>query len=262
MNQTFQFRRLSLLLRLYFEENGRWYLTKLAIFLVICSAFLSLWAYVKYYESYFLLFAFILMAINGSDATTTLSNYTSKDSKGIRFLLLPASNTEKILVSLVVTIVFGLLNISLLFISVKLMSYFSLEVSIFKKDRLEWSNAIYSYALLVSFLVLGSIYFVKHYLVKLIFSLYAVGWFLSNIDTLFAKYIYNRSDFIKYSLYRSWIVRKNGFDNEIVNSFKEYRVDHIYLIDSYPYLIPTTCLFILVIAIWYASFLRLKEVEI
>lgn len=180
----------------------------------------------------------------------------------MRFLLLPASNAEKIIASLFINVLFCSSNVFLLIVIVKLMDSFSLELSKFNEGKLGYMGVVFTYFIIVSILVFSSIYFIKYYFLKLVLSIYLLGKLFSYFDQIFFKFIPNKPGNLRYSYFYSWTVWYDKGSDKMIDFFKENRVDHVYLIDSHPNLIPFAGMFILLSAIWYASFLRLKEVEI
>lgn len=265
MNQTFQFRRLSLLLRLYFEENGRWYLTKLAIYWGISGAFLSTLKSTESYQIWFFLFSVMIIGMNGADATTNLANYNEKNEKGMRYLLLPTSSAEKVIASLTINSCFCLLNIAFVILMKRSMTYFPQNFIGFGIGSVNYYESIIYYVLVISILFIGSIFFSKLSLIKSLIIL-LIFYKIPNLYQSICNAVLNNTSYrINYHFFHSWEITELLSKEEHyveTNNLVELRVCDVYLIDSYPELLQTTYIIVLIGATWYASFLRLRETEI
>lgn len=259
MNQSFSLKRFWLLLKYDYAENKSNYLIASGLIIGLMFLFMAPILMSDQFRMILLILHLIALSVclmlGGSLFTSTAFAAYSTALKGIPALLLPASRQEKFWAALLVNLFFMLTFLSLFFA----MHFWFIDMA---NSRLLLTNhqyqpmpaaiaqlAIYIYFLLQGAAFLGSIYFTKAAYIKSVAVLIVVAIAIYLIHTFLAE-IFTPNQELSPSLpFGEW-----GFPRE----GRWYQVSLPPTVESLKWLF----LIVVIMVIWYISFVRLKEKEI
>ncbi|SOD92270.1 hypothetical protein [Spirosoma fluviale] len=261
MNQSFSFKRISILIGLDFSQKWKQYVWvgSLLIGCVLLTqlpplfyeAYNNIWQLIQYA-------AIPLVLLFGSSfyTSTALSDYTG-GQKGIFALMIPASTGEKTLCSLLVNLVFVipfLLSFWLLHYQTTLMANERISVGVNRYSAVSREVAIYAsycYFLIHSAVFVGSIYFAKLAYVKTLTYLLVGALAISILNTAYAKFLADYPLMLGAIPFAGWSVVRDS-------SLTVYRVSAADLTYPWPYILPL----VVVLGFFVVSYKRLQEKQI
>lgn len=257
MNALFNLYRFRQLLKLHFAEQGKSYLIALGLSIGGMLLLMSPILITDYYND--LLFVVHVSALFGvilgsSLFSSTAFNTYNNSSQGIPALMLPASRLEKFLIIWLSNLIFvvliavifygahhGLVNLANQNIAEGYRTYQPLPYDIARFFA-------YSYFLIQGLTFLGSIYFTKNAYIK------TMGIFLLMIALL---YLFNFLLAYQFSGQPNQIIAM-PFTSWTVFTDRNYHVKFPEAISS----VVKIFLTLLVVALWYITYVRMKEKEI
>lgn len=261
MNQTFNLHRFRLLLRLDLAEKGKNYLLMGGMLVALLLAMLlPIILYDGYSELLLILHAlalFMVVMFGGSLYTSyAYSQYGPADT-GIAAIMIPASQFEKFLISLLINLLF-IIPVTIFFVK---FHYWSVEFANSKLPVNAHNYAplpigimryfIYLHVIIQGATILGSIYFKKLAYVKtagIVFVL-IVSFALVNLMLIY-QYTSDPSRVVAFP-FGSWQIYYYKLN-------QYYNLDYTESVKSLVYLFPPFFL----LSTWYISYVRLKEKEI
>ncbi|MCE6991424.1 hypothetical protein [Dyadobacter sp. CY323] len=253
--------RISVLIRLEFDQKGRNYLW---VSCLLTVGLLVMTLPTLYFDTYnhsceLLQYAAIpLVLIFGSSfyTSTALTDYAA-GNKGIFALMTPASTAEKMLAALLVNLMF-LIPFLVLF---WLLHFGTIH---FANARFPATHTKYSpvtrevaiyvtycYFLFNSVIYAGSIYFTKNSYVKTLASALLGALALSSVNTSFAKYLASYPMMLGAFPFGGWNVVRDS-------SLKVYRVHFPDMAYSWLYVLPA----LMVLGLWLVAYKRLQEKQL
>ena len=261
MNQTFDFQRFLLMLRLEIAEKGRTQFLMAALLVVLLLlmflpiAFAS--KFVPYFTGMQIIALFLVLLLGGSLYTGQVFDQYGPRDTGMSALMIPASRLEKFMSTLLLNLLF-IVPFLLLFLflhswSVDFVNARLPEGSLkFGKVPPEViSYAITFYAVSQGVFFLGSLYFTKAAYIKtaVIFTVLCIAAVLFNQEL--ARYFTNSPAYVSAHPFGGLTVGVGEVQmvHEVVFSQPTQK-----LISLLPFLI--------LIALWCITFVRLKEKEI
>ncbi|MET0464830.1 MAG: hypothetical protein ABW007_16830 [Chitinophagaceae bacterium] len=273
MNQFFSFRRFSLLVSKHWADNKKRYLLSVTGFALLLIVWFIFTILVDPHtpmqqEIQILTFFFSLFGTGAFYASQYFRDLGSR-AKGINFLLVPASAFEKILCSILFTLViffsvftavFYLVDILMVTISNQFTAAHDplrqesvinvFRAAILPFDEMSTLNVLLIFAAVQSIFLLGSVYFAKYSFIKTIISSFVVFFLLFCLIYLLYEHLMPRGGYVDGFL-TSYRVTVNGTDDHLV------RV---------PNWIGDVVHFMLVYGItpflWVVSYYRLKEKQV
>lgn len=262
MNQTFNFHRFGLMLKLDLAEKGRNYLFLAALLIVLLLLLMVPVAMSTQFsgirESLHFIALFMVVLLGSSFFTSSIFTQYASPSTGMATLMVPASKLEKFLSAWVINLLFIIPFIEIFW----QLHYRTMDIA---NARIPLGNYkyhyipeqmreyfTYCYFLMHGCVFLGSIYFTKASYIKtaaITLAIFlAAGLLQIALGYQFTSYPGHLSTF-PLTGWRVWYADSgyNAFEVSYPDSF-------MYAIYGFP-------VFILV-SIWYITFLRLKEKEI
>lgn len=261
MNQTFDIHRFALLLRLDFAEKGKNFLMMGGLLIALLLAMvLPIAIYNGFSDLLLILHAlalFMVVIFGGSLYTSyAFSQYGSSDT-GIAAIMLPASQFEKFLVSLLINLLF---TIPVAFFFVK-FHYWSVEFANGKLPAAAHKYNplpvdimryfIYVHVIVQGATVLGSIYFKKLAYIKTAGVLFVMFVLFAIVNLiLIYQYTSDPSKVVAFP-FGSWQIYYYKLN-------QYYNLDYTKSVKSLIYAFPIFFL----LSTWLISYVRLKEKEI
>lgn len=261
MNQTFDFHRFALLLKLDFSEKGKNYFITAGLFLGLMLIFMLPIIWKKDPSEILFLFhalaLFMIVMFGGSLFTTSVfSQYASSDT-GIAALMVPASRLEKFLSALLLNLLF-IVPLTLLFLQIHVWTvdlansklYGGVErYKYIPKELLQYFLSMH--VIIQGAIFLGSIYFSKLSYIKTASVLFAMALLAGGINLLYANYATSfpsSAVAFPFSAWKIWYYESN----------KSYYLNYPDSVQTLVYLFPAFFL----LGAWYIAYVRLKEKEI
>ncbi len=264
MNQTFSFSRFRLMLRWELATKGQSYLLTAVPLLAFMLLMMLPMAFATEYNGnlsglqYAALFLPVLLG--GSLYTNqAFSQYSARDT-GMAALMVPASRLEKVLSALLMNLGFVVPFVLLfLFLHDWTVNVANSKLPVGTKpyekiDPEILRPLIVLFVMIQGFLFLGSLYFTKASYVKTLAIFIVVAGVLIQVNNSFAEYLMGGDYFLNTLPFSSWRFRYGK-----VPIYQDYQeVQHIPLIQDLTYLLP----FLVLLALWYITYVRLGEKEI
>jgi hypothetical protein len=259
MNQTFNFHRFGLMLKLDLAEKGRNYLFIAALLVVLMVALMLPIAIFKQYNSILevlqILALFMIVLLGSRLYTSNVFNQYARSSTGIAALMTPASAFEKLLSALVINLVFIVPFIFLYWkIHFSTIEYANSQLkTTFHYNRLPDDVVQYltgCYFLIQGSVFLGSIYFRKASYIKTV-AIAVSFLLLSGIfqNMLAYQFTSNAGHIVTYPL-SGW---KIWYFNTAYNSFEIfYPAPYRIIVYTFPLL--------MLLSLWFVAYVRLKEI--
>ncbi|HEV7378756.1 MAG TPA: hypothetical protein VGN64_03130 [Dyadobacter sp.] len=261
MNQTFDIHRFALLLRLNFAEKGKSYLLMGALLIVVLLAMVLPLALYNGFSDLLLILHFLalfmVVMFGGSLYTSVAFGQYGPPNTGIAAIMVPASQFEKFLVSLLVNLLFtvpvAIFYVKFHYWSVdfansklpaKAHKYNTLPVDIMK-------YFIYLHIVIQGATILGSIYFRKLAYIKTagIFLIIMILFTIINL-TLIYQYTSDPSRVVAFP-FGSWQIYYYEMN-------QYYNLDYSEATKNLIYAFPIFFL----LSTWFISYVRLKEKQI
>lgn len=273
MNQFFSFSRFSLLVSKHWADNKKRYLLSLTGFVLLLIVWFIFSILVDPHspmqqEIQILTFFFSLFGTGTFYASQYFRDLGSR-AKGINFLLVPASAFEKILCSILFTVViffsvfiavFYLVDALMVTISSQfLMSHDPTRqegvVNVFRAailpfDGMTTVNVMLIFIAIQSIFLLGSVYFAKYSFIKTVIGGFVVFFVIFCLIYLLYEHLMPRGGYVD-GFFTSYRVTVNGNDDHLVK-VPDWIDDVIYFLLMYaiaPFL-------------WVVSYYRLKEKQV
>lgn len=261
MNQTFDFHRLGLMLKLDLAEKGRNYLFMAILLVVLLIAMMLPIAVFKQYNSFLevlqILGLFMIVFLGSSLYTSSVFSQYSRPSKGMSAIMTPASSLEKLLSALFINLIF---IVPFIFLYWKLhfgtIEYANAQLkTTFHYNRLPDDVVQYltsCYFLIQGSIFLGSIYFRKASYIKTVAIAILVFLLTAIFQNMLAyQFTSDAGHIVTYPL-SGW---KIWYFNTAYNSFEVfYPVNYRIIVYSFPLL--------MLLSLWFIAYVRLKEKEI
>ncbi|WP_221390786.1 hypothetical protein [Dyadobacter sp. NIV53] len=261
MNQTFDFHRFGLLLKLDFSEKSKNYFLTTGLFVATMLLFMLPITWSKDVSELLYLFhplaLFMIIMFGGSLLTTSVfSQYASSDT-GIAALMVPASRLEKYLSALLLNLLF-IVPLALLFLQIHICTidlansklYGGIEkYKYIPKELLQYFFSLH--VIIQGAVFLGSIYFTKLSYIKTASAVFVTAILVGGINFLFANFVTSfpsKAVAFPFSAWKIWYYESN----------KSYYLDYPEPVQSLVYLFPAFFL----LGTWYIAYVRLKEKEI
>ncbi|MGC4103739.1 hypothetical protein [Ferruginibacter sp.] len=273
MNQFFSVRRFSLLVGKHWADNKKRYLLAITGFIILLIVWFTFTMLVDgnkpmEEEMQLITFFFSLFGVGSFYASQYFRDLGSR-AKGINFLLVPASAFEKILCSILYTVVlffgvflaaFYLVDVIMVAIANKFLvtndpiqqtKVFNVfRAAIVPIDNHSRLNVVMIFFSLQSIFLLGSIYFSKYGFVKTVISGFVIFFLIFCVIFLLYEHLMPEGDY-KSGFLTSYEITTNGPDNHLV---------------QIPHWIGDILRFILLYALapffWIVSYYRLKEKQV
>ncbi|MCG2615170.1 hypothetical protein LZZ85_12795 [Terrimonas sp. NA20] len=273
MNQFFSFRRFSLLISKHWADNKKRYLLSVIGFALLLIVWFIFTILVDPHspmqqEVQILTFFFALFGTGAFYASQYFRDLGSR-AKGINFLLVPASAVEKILCSILFTIViffsvftavFYLVDVLMVTISNQFLTSHNpirqegvinvFRAAILPFDGISTLNVLLIFFTVQSIFLLGSVYFAKYSFIKTVICSFVVFFLLFCLIYVLYEYVMPRGGYV------------NGFTSYRVSRFNAGE-DHLVQIPGW---IDDMIYFVLMYAItpflWVVSYYRLKEKQV
>lgn len=263
MNQTFSFHRFGLLLKLHLSEHLRTYLMGISLLFGIWIILLAPTTIktTHYHESLYRIHAGFFGAVfcgAGAWFASEAFRVVGTPTRGIPYLMLPASQLEKFLVASLMIVAFTLVA-TVVFYTVE-GAFFSLLNARLPQGEphyklLDLSSPTFPPELFLGALLglplffLGSIYFDKVPFVKtavIAFLILFVGIFLNEfvVSRLFPE-----RDYYGSSLFREVHFQQNGIWYELE-------------LTDLPKLLVNAALLLIALGLWFTAYIRFKEKEV
>jgi hypothetical protein len=274
MNQLFSFKRFSLLISKHWADNKKRYLLSVIGFALLLIVWFIFTLLVDPHspmekEIQILTFFFSLFGLGAFYASQYFRDLGSR-SKGINFLLVPASALEKILCSILFTVViffsvftavFYLVDVLMIAISNQVLTSHEparqqgviniFRASMLPLDEMSTFNVLLIFFTVQSIFLLGSVYFPKYSFIKTVISGFVVFFLVFCLIYVLYEHLMPRGGYVGGSL-TSYRVSRYGSG-----------VDHLVQIPGW---IDDMVYFILMYAIapflWVVSYYRLKEKQV
>ena len=261
MNQTFNFHRFGLLLKLDFSEKGKNYFLTISLLVGLMLLLMLPIILSKYSSEIIYLFhalaLFMVVMFGGSLFThSVFSKYASSDT-GIAAIMIPASQLEKYLSALLLNLLF-MVPLVLLFFKVHVwtVDYANnvlyggvVRYKYIPKEFLQYFLSIH--VIIQGAVFLGSIYFTKLSYLKTAAILFITVLLAGGINFLFANYVTSFPSNVVAFPFSAWKIW-------YYESGKSYYLDYPekiqYLVNIFPAVFLSGA--------WYIAFVRLKEKEI
>lgn len=261
MNQIFNFHRFRLLLQLDLSENGKSYLLTGGLLIGMLFMFMFPITLSKQYSEILIVLHLLALAMvvifGGSFYTIYAFNKFATTDTGIAALMIPASRLEKYLSALLLNL---MLTVPLLLIFIQLHywtldvanSGLSPEISKYKPIPRGILQYLISLHLIVQgAMFLGSIYFSKLAYIKTAALLIVIALASETVSWLFGYYATSKPTNIVTFPFISWRI---WYKETGKNYYVDYPETVQYMVYSFPIL--------LLLALWYISYVRLCEKEI
>jgi hypothetical protein len=273
MNQFFSFRRFSLLVSKHWADNKKRYLLSVTGFVLLLIVWFIFTILVDQHkpmgqEIQIITFFFSLFGAGTFYASQYFRDLGSR-AKGINFLLVPASAFEKILCSILFTVViffsvftaaFYMVDALMVMISNQLLTAHDpirhegvinvVRAAILPFDGMSTLNMLLIFLAIQSIFLLGSVYFAKYSFIKTVISGFVVFFVFFCLVYLLYERLMPRGGYVG-GLLTSYRVTVNGNDDHLV---------------KIPDWIDRVIYFILMYAItpflWVVSYYRLKEKQV
>ncbi|MES2731308.1 MAG: hypothetical protein V4714_06155 [Bacteroidota bacterium] len=259
MNQIFSFRRFWLLLKLDFAENGKSYLLSSGI---IIGLMLLLMAPIMFKKDHQELLSsllhpmafFICVIFGGSLFTSTAFVQYNTPTRGISALMVPASQSEKFLATLLINMAFMVLFIVLFW----QLHHRLIDIANSRLPANSWkyhpippditTYFTFSYFLIQGAMFLGSIYFSRNTYIKALATCVVIVLVVSVFNYILAYQFTSHPSHLATFPFTSW----NGFqDKHFIVAYPEPVWKWIWAF-----------VMLIIVGLWSASYLRLKEKEI
>ncbi|MCE7040950.1 hypothetical protein [Dyadobacter sp. CY312] len=262
MNQTFDFHRFRLLLRLELAEKGKNYLLMggLLVGLMLVMMLPIVLISNQHNEILMVLHAlalFMVVMFGGSLYTSSVFNQYGSPDTGIASLMIPASQLEKFLISLLINLLF-IIPVTIFFIK---FHYWSISYANEQPHSLTQKYApipadvltyfIYLHMVIQGSVFMGSIYFRTQAYIKTAGILFLTSILACIIYLVFAYYATNKPSKLVAFPFGSW---KVWYSEANQNYHLVHSDTALILIYAFP-------IFFL-LSTWFISYVRLKEKEI
>lgn len=273
MNQFFNFNRFSLLVIKHWADNKKRYLLSVLAFF---GLLIGWYIFTMLVDPRFpmgrglqmITFFFSLFTVGSFYSSQYFRDLGSR-SKGINFLLVPASAFEKVLCSLLYTVVlffvvftaaFYLVDILMVWIGQNYVSDIPYPadqkglLNVFNAAKLDASpkttvNILWIYFSIQSLFLLGSVYFEKYSFIKTIIA----GFILFFLLFCFVYFVYDMMPKGDYTngILTSYVVRGSGKDNYLVKlpDWFGYLLYYVFMYGTAPFL-------------YLVTYFRLKEKQV
>lgn len=256
MNQHFNFRRFWLLIRLDFTENGKGYLISSALFiglmLLMMTPILATETYHDLLGVLHMITVFLLL-LGGSLFTSTIFSAYSTPAKGIPALMIPASRQEKFMAALLINMLFMLAFFFIFWQLHYVITDLANQGLSEDGGRYHYIPAepriffTYCYFLIQGAVFLGSIYFPKNAYIKTLGILLVLATVTYIFNHILALQLSDARDVFTFP-FSYWKVFNNG--TYVVNFPDAINI----MVKAF--------LGLLVVGLWYITYIRLKEKEI
>jgi len=273
MNQFFSFRRFSLLVSKHWADNKKRYLLSVIGFVLLLIVWFVFTILVDaqnpmQQEIQIITFFFGLFGTGAFYASQYFRDLGSR-AKGINFLLVPASAFEKILCSILFTIVifftvftaafyivdFLMVTISNQFLPVHDPVRQRGVINVFRAfilpfDGMSTLNVLLIFLAVQSIFLLGSVYFSKYSFIKTVISGFVVFFLLFCLIYLLYEQLMPQGGYVD-GLFTSFRVSVNGNDDHLVK-----------VPDWIGWLIHFMLMYAITPFLWVVSYYRLKEKQV
>lgn len=261
MNQVFDIRRFMQLVKLDSAERGKNYILMAVLLTGLLLSLLLPIVVVRGYSTVLLLFhalaLFMVVIFGGSLFTSTVFSHYGRPDSGIAAIMVPASQLEKFLNALLVTLLF-IVPFTLFFVR---FHHWSIE---YANSRLPAGGMrynvlpadvqhyfIYMHIMIQGAVFLGSIWFSKLSYIKTALVLFLLAVFSFGINLAFAYFSTGTPSKVVAFPFSGWQLW-------YFSSGQQYSLVHTESVKSFVYTFP----FIFLVSTWYISFIRLREKEI
>lgn len=262
MNQTFNFHRFGLMLKLDLAEKGKNNLGMASLLVVVLLFFMlpvtTSSTFKGFYEALHYIALFMVLLLGSSLYTSSVLASYSAQSTGIASLMIPASTLEKILSALLLNLLF-IIPFLILFIELHLLTlnYANSKLPTDGYKYHELSNEIiqyicYSYALIQGSIFLGSIYFPKASYIKSVACAIAIFVIIAAVQINMANTMTGNFEKVNTFPFTGWKVWNFG------KNFKFYEINYPDNFQIFVYIFPL----LILLSLWLITYLRLKEKEI
>lgn len=265
MSPTFSFSRLGKLIAKQFFENAKLYLFSFIALFAMLSLVFAFWAlatFPRWHEqSTYVIFLFGIF-ISGTIFASMTFGMLGNKAKGIYWLSIPATHSEKLLCGIFYSLIFFIVAYCTCFLLVKTTAvaiiqqyvkshpkttYTEMTESIFKSAAFKYFS--YAFIAVQSLYVLGSVYFSRFSfilttIVAAFFTFLFVYYFVSLSRSMFDSGAWN-------------LLTLRRFDDDIKNGFYLYSLPPV-LGNTLKYAVQ----FIWAPVFWVAAWFRLREKEI
>lgn len=262
MNQTFNFNRFGLLLKLDLAEKGRNYLFMAALLIILLLLLMVPVTMSDQFsgirEALHIIALFMVMLLGSSFFTSSVFTQYASSSTGVAALMIPASKMEKFLSALVLNLLF----IVPFIIFFWQLHYITIDIANagiplkehkynhFPEQMMQYFT--YCYFLMHACVLLGSIYFTKASYIKSAAIIIAIFLAAGLLQIALAHQFTGNPDNISTFPLGGWRV---WYADSGYNAFEVFYPDsYMYVLYGFPVLI--------LLSIWSVTFLRLKEKEI
>ncbi|WP_149242909.1 hypothetical protein [Dyadobacter sp. 32] len=261
MNQSFDFRRFLLILKLDTSEKGKSYLMMAGLLLALLI-FLMLPIAIVREPSMILMFLhalalFMVVIFGGSLYTNQAFSQYGSSSTGISAIMIPASRMEKFLSALFLNLLF-VVPLMLLFLKLHhyLTDYANAKPTIgtFRYKPIPPDALTYfvlMYIMIQGFVFLGSIYFKKLSYIKTAISFFVIYVLVTALSLWQANFLAGNPSKLVTFPFTSWKVSYYALNKHYDVMFPSVFQDVVYAFPSF-----------LILGMWYISYIRLKEKQI
>ena len=262
MNQTFDFHRFGLMLKLDLAEKGRNYLFMAALLVVLLLLLMVPVAmsteHSNIRESLHFIALFMIVLLGSSFFTNAVFTQYASPSTGMASLMVPASKMEKFLSAWVINLLF-IIPFIIFFWQ---LHYITIDIANAKIPLKEHKYGhipdqmmqyfTYCYFLMHGCLFLGSLFFTKASYIKTAAITIAIFLIAGLLQIVLANEFTAHPDHLTTFPLAGWRV---WYADSGYNAFE------IFYPDSYK-IVLYGCPMLILVSIWYITFLRLKEKEI
>ncbi|MBE9464295.1 hypothetical protein ACFP1I_06125 [Dyadobacter subterraneus] len=262
MNQTFDFHRFGLMLKLDLAEKGRNNLAMASLLVVVLLFFMlpitTSNTFKGFYEALHHIALFMILLLGSSLYTSSVFTPYASQSTGMASLMIPASTLEKFLSTLLLNLLFIVPFLFLFFeLHLSTVNYANSKISAdgykyhpLSSDVIQYT--CYSYALIQGSIFLGSIYFSKASYIKSAACAIAIFVIIAAVQINMANTMtgsFEKVNTFPFTGWKMWNFGKN-FKFYEVNYPENFQI----LVNIFPVLI--------LLSLWFITYLRLKEKEI
>lgn len=262
MNQTFDLHRFGLMLKLDLAEKGKNNLGMAALLVVVLLLLMlpvtTSNTFRGVLEAMHHIALIMIVFLGGSLYTSSVFTSYASPSTGIAALMIPASTIEKFLSTLLLNLLF---IIPFLFFFLELhfatLNYANSKLPADSYKYHPLSNDViqyicYTYALAQGLIFLGSIYFTKASYIKSAASGIAIYIIIGVLQIILANAITVKFDKVVTFPFTGWQLWNFGKD------FKYFQINYPANFLIFTYIFPV----LILLSLWFITFLRLKEKEI
>ena len=247
---------ISLLIQRQFTEHKRIYgIGALVLFAILNFMFLVIHQWQDSFSGAVQNGVFIIgLFVSGGVFTSTMFSELSNKQSAIWLLSIPAKHSEKVLVSILLSVPFFLGSYLMIFYHTDLIYLFTLapdgSSTILDLTRNNFYQFIFQYNIFSGLILLGGVIFNRHSLIKTILVCILLFAFLNFLNNTLLKMLIPETSVISSILFDSFLFSHQGENIKVA------------LLGSNDLLTSLFVRLVLPVSIWVAIWLKLKEKEV